>query len=273
MKRHSRRFVPWALAVILVSLRGGRFYSAGVSRIAKAYETRFRWLLQRVNARQLDMGVRRLLEKAQHLRVAQGVSHAEALTRVCEELSSRPAFRHVRPATALGLFYCDAGLGGLARWLRAAGHESLWQPDIDDTHLLHEARRLSATVLTTDSMLMERRLIRDRVIPALWLPPTGGSAAQLAMVFREFGLSPRPPRCMSCGGELLSVDKEANRKAIPPRTYLWLNDYFACARCGKLFWHGTHWRRIMARLGPLAVGSPPTTTGEGEGTEGKAVDK
>ena len=53
---------------------------------------------------------------------------------------------------------------------------------------------------------------------------------------------------MSCGGELRTVDKEAVRDRIPPRTYLWRNEFFECLRCHKLYWHGTHWEKITTRL-------------------------
>jgi uncharacterized protein with PIN domain len=139
----------------------------------------------------------------------------------------------------------------LARWLRAAGYDAAWQPDIADDELLRQARQTQATVLTTDGMLMERRLLRDRIIPVFWLPPTLGIPEQLALVFREFGLTLRGPRCMSCGGELRRGSKEALRGRIPPRTYRWLDEYFVCSRCGKLFWPGTHWRRIVEELAAL----------------------
>ena len=29
---------------------------------------------------------------------------------------------------------------------------------------------------------------------------------------------------------------------------LWLDEYFVCGQCGKLFWHGTHWQRIQEQL-------------------------
>jgi uncharacterized protein with PIN domain len=120
--------------------------------------------------------------------------------------------------------------------------------DIDDDQLLQRARETSTTILTTDSMLMERKVLRDRLLPALWLSPALELAEQLAQVFREYRLELRPSRCMSCGGELLPVDKEALRQRIPPRTYRWINEYFVCSRCGKLFWHGTHWQRIVRTL-------------------------
>jgi uncharacterized protein len=146
------------------------------------------------------------------------------------------------------LFWCDAGLGGLARWLRAAGSDARWQPDIADDTLVREAQKTAATILTTDSLLMERRLLRDRVVPGLWLPPTLRIPEQLALVLREFALAPGEPRCMSCGGELHRVEKEALRTRIPPRTYRWLEEYFVCERCDRLFWRGTHWTRIERQL-------------------------
>ena len=145
-------------------------------------------------------------------------------------------------------FLCDAGLGGLARWLRASGYEAIWIPDIDDDDLLREGVRLDAIILTTDSMLMERRVLRDGIIPAVWVPPTLTMLEQLALIFQELDLEVRGSRCMSCGGEMIAIDKEAVRDRIPPRTLKWLNEFFECRQCGKLFWHGTHWQRITSRL-------------------------
>jgi uncharacterized protein with PIN domain len=53
---------------------------------------------------------------------------------------------------------------------------------------------------------------------------------------------------MDCGGELRLVDKEAVRDRIPPRTYRWLDQYYLCCHCDRLFWRGSHWRNISRRL-------------------------
>jgi uncharacterized protein with PIN domain len=152
------------------------------------------------------------------------------------------------PAADPPEFLCDAGLGGLARWLRAAGYCAHWTPDVDDDELLRQAQLLHATLLTTDSALLERRLLREGIIRALWVSPAVKCEEQLANVVRELSLPLRQPRCMSCGGELLPADKEASRDRIPPKTFVWLNTFFVCAQCGKLFWHGTHWQRIQRQL-------------------------
>jgi uncharacterized protein len=219
-----------------------------MSRMLKAYELRFRALLQRVGARRLDQGVRWLVGKANRLALNEDVSQPNALARVEAELVARPRFCVGPRPPAPEPFHCDAGLGGLARWLRAAGYEARWIDRIADDRLLQIARENGGTVLTTDSLLMERRVVRDGVIPALWLPPTLTVDRQLAIVFREYGLKPGEPRCMTCGGELDRVEKEALRERIPPRTYRWLDEYFVCRRCGKLFWRGTHWERISSQL-------------------------
>ncbi|PWU10582.1 MAG: hypothetical protein C5B50_25265 [Verrucomicrobia bacterium] len=246
------------------------------SRILRGYESRFRGLLQSFRARKLDQGVHWLVDSAQRLEVREQVSTAQAFERVCETLSEKlahnrrekgaldPSPRQAlppQPSLRYGAasdpgsvrFFCDAGLGGLARWLRAAGYEAFWEPDIQDHHLIIKARELGAVILTTDSGMMERRVLREGALPALWLPPALSIPEQLASVFHEFCLITGEPRCMSCGGQLLREAKEALKDRIPPRTYLWLNEYFICTRCGKLFWHGTHWQHIQRTLESLST--------------------
>jgi hypothetical protein len=58
----------------------------------------------------------------------------------------------------------------------------------DDDELLREARRTSAMLLTTDSLLMERRVLRDGEIPALWVSPALTMLEQMTALFRELRL-------------------------------------------------------------------------------------
>jgi hypothetical protein len=243
-----------------------------MGRIVKAYEEKFRNILVALGARRVEQGIRLLLGRATWLSAREGVPLPRALVLVHARLlasQSRLQLHRLRPsphpsmqvapsekssesksnATSRQLvLLCDAGLGGLARWLRASGQEAVWIQDIDDDALLREAERLHATILTTDSLLMERRVLRNGAIPAVWVSPALRMLEQLGLVFQELNLVVKPARCMVCGGELQRVEKQAVRERIPPRTYLWLDEYFECVRCGKLFWHGTHWRKIMERL-------------------------
>jgi uncharacterized protein with PIN domain len=253
-----------------------------MSRIQKAYEIQFRSLLHEIGARRPEQGINWLLKRAETISEKGQTSIARTLTRVHDHLITQVEIlrRHraakatnCRAALGGGLsresrepssharFLCDAGLGGLARWLRAAGYDSLWQPNIDDAELIRTAVSIAAThpeltLLTTDSLLMERRLLRDGIVRALWLPPTLTIAEQLTLVFREFRLTIREARCMKCGGELRRVEKESVRDRIPPRTYRWLDEYFICARCDQLFWRGTHWQKISRALELFTLNEP-----------------
>ena len=46
------------------------------------------------------------------------------------------------PDTTAPRFACDAMLGSLARWLRAAGYDAFWQEGIDDWDLIRLAQAL-----------------------------------------------------------------------------------------------------------------------------------
>ena len=130
-------------------------------------------------------------------------------------------------------FWCDAMLGGLARWLRAAGYDAAWEAGIADAELARHGA------------------IRAGRIRALWIPPGLEKLEQLRYVVRSMGLAPRAPRCMACGGALVSIPRESARPEAPPRTFAWCREFYRCGRCAKLFWRGTHWSRIADLLDHL----------------------
>jgi uncharacterized protein with PIN domain len=80
---------------------------------------------------------------------------------------------------------------------------------------------------------------------------------QLELVRAELGLSAQDSRCMRCGGRLVPVDKETVRARIPPKTWRWVDEYYLCERCGRLFWRGAHWRRITRQLAETADTTSP----------------
>jgi uncharacterized protein len=148
-------------------------------------------------------------------------------------------------------FACDAMLGGLARWLRAAGYDASWSPHIDDWDLIRLARREGRVLLSSDTGIFRIGIVRDGDVPALAIPHGLGKHEQLALVLRRFGLAVREPHCMACGGELRPVPREAVRDRVPAGSLARQERFFECTRCHKVFWEGTHWQRIEAALRPL----------------------
>jgi uncharacterized protein with PIN domain len=149
-------------------------------------------------------------------------------------------------------FACDAMLGGLARWLRAAGYDASWSADIDDWDLIRLCLREKRILLSSDTGIFRIGIVRDGDLPGLMIPHGLDKQQQLALVVRHFHLPLREPRCMACGGELELTAKEEVRGQVPPRSFDWLVHFYRCRRCGRLFWQGTHWQRIQGRLADAA---------------------
>lgn len=216
-----------------------------MKRITAAYQAKFRALFTRLRARQIEKGTAWAF-----LRAGDAAGSA-ALERIYQAIRRRVSHFLGRPdwsARKAPEFVCDVGLGGLARWLRGAGYMAYWREGAGDTELIEEAARRGAILLTTDSGMMERRVLRDGQLPALWLSPGLTKMEQFQSVLVDLDLPLLPPRCMKCGGPLQRVQKSQIADRIPPRTLKWLDEYFLCQDCGKLFWHGTHWRQIVQRL-------------------------
>ncbi len=149
-------------------------------------------------------------------------------------------------------FLCDAMLGGLARWLRAAGYDAEFEHGIPDPVLVARAAATGRVLLSSDAGVFERSIVRKEVVRSLFVPRATPIIDQLRFVLRELDLPIREPRCMGCGGELVEVPKEDVRAEAPQRTFECQTRFWRCARCGKLLWKGTHWEGIVARLDEVA---------------------
>ena len=152
-------------------------------------------------------------------------------------------------------FFCDAMLGGLARWLRAAGYDAAFEYGIDDGELIERARAGGRVLLSCDGPMFQRNVIQRGEVKALQVPRQLGNVEALRFVLDGLDLPLLPPRCMACGGELREVPKHTVMAEAPPLAYRNCDRFWRCARCGKLLWHGTHWQKITRRLGSL--GRPP----------------
>ena len=141
--------------------------------------------------------------------------------------------------------------------LRPARYDAHFWPGIDDQALVRMVLGTTALLLTTDSRLMEHGAIAYGAVASLLVPITLDKHGQFDFVIKKLELPLKPTRCMACGGELESVDKESVRERIPPRTLPWLDEYFLRRRCNRLYWEGTHWQRIRGRLGRLTFAEPP----------------
>lgn len=155
--------------------------------------------------------------------------------------------------------------GGLARWLRAAGYDTSYTPDIDDGELVRQAEAESRILISSDDQVFERRLVRDGRVRGLALPRGLTLLRQFECVVRRLRLRRAAPRCMKCNGALMTRCRADVADRVPARSLLWATEFFECGGCGGVFWNGTHWRRIERVLGRMdawgEAGDESSTTG------------
>ena len=147
-------------------------------------------------------------------------------------------------------FLCDAMLGGLAKWLRAAGYDADYAregTDFSDGALVRRAIEEGRVLLTSDRGFLERKPVRDEEVLLLVVPQLP-LEDQLRLVVERFDLARLPSRCMECNGELETVRPQAVVERVPPGVIRAQQKFFCCLGCDRVFWHGSHWERIGGRL-------------------------
>jgi len=148
---------------------------------------------------------------------------------------------------------CDEMLQGLARWLRAAGHDTLLPArGAEDRTVVRLAAEQGRWLLSRDRKLCEHRLARGRVV-LLRDNGVAGAAGELRAELGIDWLAAPFTRCLVCNTPLAAVDPAACA-AIPPRVRARLDDARHCPGCGQVYWEGGHVRRMRARLTAFAEG-------------------
>jgi uncharacterized protein with PIN domain len=150
-------------------------------------------------------------------------------------------------------FAADAMLGKLAKWLRILGYDTSYKSDIEDESLLEAAAREGRFLLTRDTRLISRLrpgeylFIRDNA-----------PLDQLRQVFKELGLKADEglifSRCTLCNAPLADMDREDARVLVPEYVFMNAESFKNCPSCGRVYWPGTHIKRIRDRLVLLTKG-------------------
>jgi uncharacterized protein len=152
-------------------------------------------------------------------------------------------------------FLCDEMMGRLCRYLRAAGYDTVLADNgRRDRELLQQCHAEGRHFLTQDQLVQEHKAARD---VALILPQgdIDQLASMLGMHFQLDWLSRAFTRCLldntplqPAGAESLAkVPADAIRPDEPLNT---------CPFCGRVYWQGSHYKRMRARLAKWQRASP-----------------
>jgi len=143
-------------------------------------------------------------------------------------------------------FLADAHLGGLARFLRMLGFDTVHRNALDDAEIRRLASEEARIVLSRDRELLKCREIRRGCYVRALKPE-----AQLQEVATRYGLArlARPfTLCLHCNLELEQVGREAVAHRVPEKVLLLQPRFTHCHGCDRVYWPGSHHERMRERL-------------------------
>ncbi|GAB4336468.1 MAG: hypothetical protein Kow0089_06720 [Desulfobulbaceae bacterium] len=141
----------------------------------------------------------------------------------------------------------DINVGRLARYLRAAGFDVLYNPGWHDRDIARFMMRERRILLTRDKgLLMRKQVIFGRYVRA------EKPVDQLEEIVELLGLRDRVApftRCLECNLPLVPVAKEEVDHLLEPLTRKYYTTFSRCDGCGRIYWPGSHtekMRRLLA---------------------------
>jgi len=143
-------------------------------------------------------------------------------------------------------FVADTHLGKLARHLRMAGFDTLWENAWDDDRIAALAASERRTILTRDKGLLRRGDVeRGYFVRNIESEP------QLAEVVRALQLERLLlpfSRCRACNTPLEPVSREQVLDRLPEKVRILHDRFKTCPGCGRVYWEGTHFERMKGIL-------------------------
>jgi uncharacterized protein with PIN domain len=143
-------------------------------------------------------------------------------------------------------FIVDGMLGSLARKLRIFGYDAVYYTDRSDKEILEAAMSEGRIILTSDRKLAERAAGEKTKCILL---NEENDEDRLTVVLQEIGESPslhyENTRCPICNGVVESVGIDEVRTRLPEGVLARQEKFYVCRSCGKVYWIGRHWKRLV----------------------------
>lgn len=166
-----------------------------------------------------------------------------------EALDISPLLRVRERAMRTPRFVADAHLAALTRYLRMLGFDVHFDATLDDTQVAEIGAREKRIVLSRDRELLKHRVITHGCYVHEIKPKS-----QLEEIVTRLDLlgSMNPfSRCMECNSELEDVEKELIADRLPPGTARYYDRFRMCPGCGKIYWPGSHHKRMCELIDEL----------------------
>ena len=151
-------------------------------------------------------------------------------------------------------FVADGHLGKMTRQLRLLGIDVVCPTPSEDRQLLEVMKRENRALLTRDRRLLMHQIVRDGFYPRSQDPDQ--QTAEVLHRFELFSVVAPFTRCLCCNGLLEEAAKEEIIEQLEPLTRTYYQHFRRCTDCGKIYWRGSHFDKLHARIEKLRATSP-----------------
>jgi hypothetical protein len=140
-------------------------------------------------------------------------------------------------------FAADHMLGKLAKWLRVLGFDVLYERLLDGEEVERLARQGYIIITRTRKFCS---------LPQVLCPGSNDPVEQFREAVASAFISPdeiRPlHRCIRCNQLLESLTKDEVFGLVPDFVFETQASFHRCAGCGRVYWPGSHSRRMMVHI-------------------------
>ncbi|PYB67947.1 hypothetical protein DMB44_06560 [Thermoplasma sp. Kam2015] len=135
----------------------------------------------------------------------------------------------------------DQMLGKLARWIRLMGYDVYYPAgSVPDNEIIERSRSEGRIIITRDYGMYQK-------YPMSIFEPYDDIDEQLRDFAMHFSPKTRDRfmRCPVCNGRLVKLSTKVPSYVENHR------DVYVCTQCHKIYWKGSHYRRIYKRIEKL----------------------
>ena len=148
-------------------------------------------------------------------------------------------------------FILDVHLRKLARMMRLLGFDADYEDDRDDDQLAVLSAVENRILLTCDRRLLMRKIVTRGIIVRSRMPDK--QIIEVITRLQLRGLVNPLTRCIECNGIIRDIDIDAPeytmlKSGIPDGVLTWCTDYYICTSCGRVYWKGSHYDKLKARV-------------------------
>lgn len=145
-------------------------------------------------------------------------------------------------------FLCDHMLMRLGRWLRAAGYDTkIIESGIPDHEILEIAIKENRMLLTRDRHFLNMNAPKNSIL-YFKANSLNECASILTNTLHLDWLHQPLSRCLICNTPLILPNENLVQEQAPHDIRTEPQNYHYCALCNKVYWEGSHTKRILKQL-------------------------